>query len=496
MSIESVPGTDLRYYLISFDANGRERTDDPGGIMSQQSVEAVRSDNISDVFLLSHGWKGDVAAAKEQYTSWLTAAAQCKDDLARLQARPGGFRPLVIGLHWPSQPWGDEEFASAAASFGPGTMPSDEQLIERYADRLADTVAARQALRTILAASRVEVPPDRLPSEVRDAYRVLDREAGLGNKGLGAAPGADREPFDPDLVYEDARDGPAQSFGLWSSVRDTVLSPLRQLSFWKMKDRACQVGETGVHELLKALLAALPEVRLHLMGHSFGCIVASAAVVGPPGGAGLPRPVQSMMLVQGALSLWSCCAEIPYRPGTPGYFHLLAEGRVAGPVVTTRSRFDTAVGRWYPLGARLARQVAFAPAQYPMYGGVGTFGLRGPGLDNAFDGPLLETEGVYDFQPGRVYNLECSSVIREGGGASGAHCDIAHPEVAHAAWSAALAAGASAAGASATLSFTAKGGPADGPSPTLADLIRTAGRVAADLGTRVRVEIEINPPRS
>jgi len=53
----------------------------------------------------------------------------------------------------------------------------------------------------------------------------------------------------------------------------------------------------------------------------------------------------------------------------------------------------------------------------------------------------LEAKGkdaVYGFQPGRVYNIECSAVIRDGDPPSGAHSDIARPEVAHLVWSAAL----------------------------------------------------------
>ena len=43
------------------------------------------------------------------------------------------------------------------------------------------------------------------------------------------------------------------------------------------------------------------------MGHSFGCIVASATVAGPAAQRVLPRPVDSLFLVQGALSLWAYC---------------------------------------------------------------------------------------------------------------------------------------------------------------------------------------------
>src|SRR3546814_13366531 len=75
-----------------------------------------------------------------------------------------------------------------------------------------------------------------------------------------------------------------------------------QLSFWQMKDRARSVGERGVAGLLRKLQGAASEyTRFHLMGHSFGCIVVSAAIAGEPG-ATPPKPVASAFLAQGALS--------------------------------------------------------------------------------------------------------------------------------------------------------------------------------------------------
>ena len=46
---------------------------------------------------------------------------------------------------------------------------------------------------------------------------------------------------------------------------------------------------------------------------------------------------------------------------------------------------------------------------------------------------------IHEFVPGKVYNLESSRYIREGGGMSGSHRDIAHAEVAQVAWKAAQA---------------------------------------------------------
>lgn len=163
-----------------------------------------------------------------------------------------------------------------------------------------------------------------------------------------------------------------------------------------------------------------------------------------PGGAGrLPKPVSSVTLVQGATSLWGFCNDI-LGSGRPGYFRNVVERQlVAGPIVTTQSTFDTAVGRFYPLGAGLTAQVAFpapgAVRKLPKYGGLGSFGIQGPGLV-LHDLPIGDAAHRYGFQPARIYNLECSTVIKDGGGASGAHSDIAKPEVAHAMWEAVKAA--------------------------------------------------------
>lgn len=440
-----VPGSDVRYDLVTFDAQGRERTDDPDGLMSRRVLETLTREPVTDVFLISHGWKGDVPEAKDQYNRWIGAMGTCAADWERARRKRPGFHPLLIGLHWPSLPWGDEEFGGGEGSFAapisgasPAASPTGDDFVERYAARLADTPAARVALQTIFAAALADVAPPSLPPAVRDAYEILDREAGMPSAGPAGAPDADREPFDPERAYQAAEDEMV-SFGGFSL--GGLLSPLRQLSFWKMKDRARRFGESGGFQLLCDLQRAAPVergVRFHLMGHSFGCIVVSATVAGPGGCGQLVRPVHSVALIQGALSLWSYASEIPCAGGQPGYFHaIIADRRVAGPIITSQSEYDTAVGRWYPLAAGAARQVSFAPGELPKYGALGSYGVRGTGPTVA-DLALRPADAAYGFEPGQVYNLESSAVICEGGGASGAHSDIAKPEVAHAVWEAAL----------------------------------------------------------
>ena len=107
-------------------------------------------------------------------------------------------------------------------------------------------------------------------------------------------------------------------------------------------------------------------------------------------------------------------------------------------MLATQSVFDSATGKWYPLGAGVAGQVAFAaPGELPKFGAVGSHGIRGPGA-NADDISILPADGDYTFQPGKIYNLESSSVIKNASGRGGAHGDICHPELAHAVWQAAL----------------------------------------------------------
>jgi hypothetical protein len=455
---------------VLFDSNGNERPELDGSLLSTALREAVR-DGATDVFLTSHGWKGDIPAAISQYNSWIgTMAAQAGDrDLVR--ALDPGFKAVIVGVHWPSLPWGTEDAAAALldddepGEFAAELQMSSAELVHRYAERIADTPAARAALTAIVSAAEDDGVADHLaagtlPGHLDEAYQVLFAEAGLGLGGAGARPGSDQQAFDPARIIgewqsatgeeaEPAADGElllgdGGGGGIGHSLREALLMPVRQLSFWAMKHRACHVGQTGVHTLLAELQRGAPRARFHLMGHSFGCIVVSAAISGPLGEgtvpSRLPRPVHSLFLVQGALSLWSFAEAIPFPPEVPGYFQpiAIAPALVSGPIVTTRSTFDQAVGTFFPLAATLGDDRLLGDEDLPEFGGVGAFGLQGTTEDRTHDAPVLDADADYRFEPGHIYNIDASAVIRNGGWPSGAHSDIAHPEIAHLFWQAAL----------------------------------------------------------
>jgi len=103
---------------------------------------------------------------------------------------------------------------------------------------------------------------------------------------------------------------------------------------------------------------------------------------------------------------------------------------VRGPIVTTRSANDRAVGVAYPLAVGLVGQSDFAPNDFPLFGGVGTFGIQGTAVAESL--PMLAADKDYGFAAGRIYNLECSDFIPS-------HSGIDGPQVAHAIWQAARA---------------------------------------------------------
>jgi hypothetical protein len=439
MSLETIPGTGIEYGLISFGAEGRERFDDPAGRMSQVLMDRVKQDRITNVFFFCHGWKGDVTAAREQYNSWIKAFATSAD----IQKAPevfGEFRPLYIGLHWPSLPWGDEELAGGG-DFGAVAAVAPDTLLNRYLARLGNQLEIRAPLEIILDEARRNIAPEQLPPHVRQAYLDLNQALGLSSGDLGAPPDADREAFDPDESFEAANEESA-SFGGGLNLGG-LLGPLRQLSYWTMKKRARTIGEGGLHEFLSALQTATSlDTRIHLMGHSFGTIVVSAMLGGPSAAGELPRPVDSVVLVQGAVSLWSYAASIPFPGAGRGYFNpIVAARKVRGPIVTTRSKWDKAVGVCYPLASRMKGSVEFA-AGLPKYGGIGAFGIQGLPDNTRSEKPMAAATVAYDFEDGKVYNLDASKYICQGKGASGAHSDIAGAEVAHAIWAAAFGRGA------------------------------------------------------
>lgn len=457
-----IDSVDPQYYLLEICEDGVEKKED-GTLLSTAIVEAAGA-GVTDIFIASHGWKGDVPAALDQYGRWFPKVAQQDADRALVNTKVPGFTPLIVGVHWPSLPWGNERGGRGTLAAGDDELAAEAtmgpaDLVGRYTDRIANSPEAVAALERIVAAAddettALQIQSGEIPEELEKAYRDLFAASGLSDDSASAAPGSDLPAFSPQLIAEGwitelSGTDPAAvnpgilGDGLFASARDIILSPVRQLSFWTMKKRARVVGERDVHRVLRQLQTAAPSARIHLMGHSFGCIVMTAALAGPVSGGvptdPLPRPVDTLFLVQGAMSLWSFADEIPYAPFGPGFYRALRAQppAVRGAVVTTRSEHDKAVGVWYPLGARLGGDPTLGAEGPPKWGGIGSYGIQG--TESSEDLPIVDdVRHQYGFVRGGIYNTDGNSVITGGDRLSGAHSEFVNDAVAHLFWQAVL----------------------------------------------------------
>jgi pimeloyl-ACP methyl ester carboxylesterase len=195
-----------------------------------------------------------------------------------------------------------------------------------------------------------------------------------------------------------------------------------------MKARAGTVGSTGVAEVLRRVREQSPEIKLHLIGHSFGGRLVTAAAHALPDNT----PAITVTLLQAAFSHNGLSAN--FLDGEPGFFRdVIAKKRVSGPIIITHTKNDRAVGIAYPLASRVAFQKgsALGDANDP-YGGMGRNGAQRTAEVSSGERTLKGAGQPYSFERGAIYNLLADDFISD-------HGTVHGPEVAYAILSAAVA---------------------------------------------------------
>jgi hypothetical protein len=438
-------------WQLFFDQHGHV---DPDG--ERKLAEQIRVNGIADLVLFSHGWNNDERAAKSLYGRWF--------DLLNAQIESNhsvGF----VGIRWPSQLWRDEPIPNFDASRNTGgdgaasllaaptvragapslTMEELQDLKEVFpeASNQLDTIAA------LLAAE-----PDSNRSDELFAALKAFSDATPSGFNDGESPESNTpamlETDQPDevlsdfadhllesgVVFDDEGDGYAGLGGdlartLWQGAKEA----LRQLSYWKMKNRAGVIGQKGVGPLIERLSREFPTLRFHLIGHSFGARVVAFALTGVPD-AETPV-IKSVTLLQGAFSRFAFADSLPFNSGTTSNAGALAGklARIDGPLTVCFSSHDVALGTFYPVASFFAGD-AYADVFDPL------MRWRAMGQLGAYGGSDTKTLGnvgaSYEFKKGAIFNVDASEVVRAGDPPSGAHSDIFHPQLA---WLAAAAGG-------------------------------------------------------
>jgi pimeloyl-ACP methyl ester carboxylesterase len=407
-------------------------------------ISEVRANNLSDLFVFSHGWNNDPPTAMRMYQLFFAEMRKLLDDPNTPKRRAATIG--TAGIIWPSIRWPEEE--ASASTGGAASLNSSEErnLFEelkkvfkteqqcRILDELALMLERKQRSEAALKQFKVKL------GQLIQAPRVnQSSQDNLEQRGVLANDDNWREVFDALADEEPSEQSPGGAAGLgdmFSRLWSGATGALRNVTYWQMKERAGVVGMRGLGPLIGRLHEAAADLRVHLLGHSFGARLVSYALAGLPNRpAGAKSPVKSLFLLQGAFSHFAFADALPFDRTRKGDLAGMGS-RVDGPLLTTHSLKDLAVGAAYPLASVVAGQDAADQADILFR--WGSMGHDGAQAVNAKQVQLAKAGTAYEFETGKWQNLDGNKVIIAGGPPSGAHSDIIHP---HTAWATLAAAG-------------------------------------------------------
>jgi hypothetical protein len=402
---------------------------------------------VAHVVVIGHGWNNDMDEARTLY----------REFLGHLEVVVGAAAPtiLAIGVLWPSKRFADAELIPGGAASAGADPNADRALADRlqelkslFGDAEADAkLDQMKALVPGLHADPskqkkfVSLLGEIADRHLEDAQRTVDE----GQAKISGQNGADLlKAFSAPILGKVAPGGggaaggglggnPAVAPGgsgaaagigdFLTGIGAGAMRLLNLVTYQTMKDRAGIIGRDGVNPFLSRVQAsAAPAVAFHLVGHSFGGRLVTAAIDGPN-----RLRVQSLLLLQAAYSHNGLARNFDGHGGN-GFFHAVLDGRkVTGPILITHSKHDSAVGLAYPLASRLngANASRFGDKNDP-FGGMGANGAQHVDDERA-EIALLPAGGVYDFTSGgkRIFNLNGDDSISS-------HGDVARAETAYA----------------------------------------------------------------
>ncbi len=373
------------FYALRFDKDGRSQ----GPQTRQHLLDSLPGD-YTDVYVFCHGWNNDWGTALGRYQDFFSTFRQLVTDNQLDLGRP--YRPILVGIFWPSTALvlpgergpefagaeeGDPNEADLPVIDELGGLVAEDQR-DRYYDLLdrpaldeEESKELVELLSSVFAGGDEEVPQDapRDVGDVRAAWAMYqaatEPPAEVGSAADFGAVGA--QPQTP---------GQPLAAGFLDKLDPRKL--VRLLTVYQMKDRAGVIGTKAVGPLLRDLLGKATEARFHLIGHSYGARVHLNAVSRPDGGP-LPRPVDSLLLLQPAVN-HLCFAE-RLETGTPGGYRA-ALAMVKQPILTTFSHHDFPLHNTFHLSLRRGKDVGDIgiagdepPSTYAALGGYGPRGL-------------------------------------------------------------------------------------------------------------------------
>lgn len=401
--------------------------------------------NTTDLFVMSHGWNNDADAARTLYRGFFEsfqAVAQPNDLAGRTLA--------IVGVIWPSKKFDELVAASSASADAQGsagltaahnesqklleekleamkamfTEPAQQKTLDEATKLLPDLEEKASARKEFVNKIRSLLDPAAANKE--DASETFFKDDGnelmknlkiaeddVDDEVSGDSEGSASLPLGVGTIPA-SQGGAAGLLSFLSGFKAAAMNVLNFTTYYEMKTRAGNVGKNGVSKVVDKLA---PKVqRVHLIGHSFGGRVVTAAAANSA-----TNKIKTMSLLQTAFS------HNGFSKSMGGFFRSVVDSkRVDGPILVTHTKNDKAVGIAYPLASKISGDATAAFGdENDKFGGLGRNGAQQMEQDEVVKGSLQPENGNYSFQPRKFFNLEGSAFI------SG-HGDVTGKQVAHA----------------------------------------------------------------
>lgn len=433
----------FQYFPIKFNKEAK--------LFSPAEVDALTHhlDQVgtTDLIVISHGWNNDMAEADALYEDFFSNAAAL---LANGKVPALADRTFaVMGVLWPSKKFADKELIPSGAAGITSAVEVAE--LRTKLDALADAFDALDApgkIQQLKALLPKLEDSDKACREFAEIARALvqpnTEDDDDGSRDFVMMKPLDlfkalAQPISYVAVEPPDTSGGAAGFGIGIETGNAaglgdfvsgVLSGARNLlnltTYYQMKERAGRTGAEGVNPILRQIRAAHPALRIHLVGHSFGGRVVTAAVAGVDDATVLSA--NSMSLLQAAFSHHGFAMNWDGKGGNGFFRRVVGKNAISGPVIITCTSNDRAVGIAYPIASLVAGQTAAGLGdKHSKYGGIGRNGAQK--TPEAVDSKMVEEGVPYALQPGKLHNLNADAFIKD-------HGDVSNPRVAYAVLSA------------------------------------------------------------
>lgn len=421
----------LPYSTAEFDKQGK--------LLHRPTVPA----ETTDLIVVSHGWNNDRQEAESLYRKLFENFVDVTQGDHAIAAR----RISIIGVIWPSKKFDElitmppsSRSARGAASAGGGAGATTEQAalhaaIDRAAPLFDDPGDAERLKALHDLVPKLDGDKQRQAQFVETLRTLLDPAGGASL----LATREDREDLffrgSATAIFDNAARAPAQGAGdgpaagtggaaglgsALSKIGNAVTGLLNLTTYFEMKKRAGTVGQNGLAPLIDDLAGQVE--RIHLVGHSFGGRLVSAAAA-----SSTTAKLQSLTLLQAAFS------HNGFSRSRNGFFKSVAErGRIAGPILITHTKNDKAVGVAYPIASRIGNDNASGIGDKDdQFGAIGSNGAQQMDheLVAAGTNELLPVKSSYAWEPKHFHNLDATRFIKDPEGGD-AHGFVYVPEVA------------------------------------------------------------------